>query len=215
MSTSKSICCWPASRPCMEETMDCHLRYAASWKHSGKEIRSVSEDRVKESSEILLPKLDKWLRSSGFEQERSVSRNILQTGSGQYYGLPAYLKSYFANIAFRLWLAQVFRSSSARIVQSPFSCRVLRHLGTRLSEHLKTQTPSWIFGSELFATPLWASTHATSTKSNNICRNEIYSVLEASSLSMIVCEKIATVEIHPKGLVHLFSVWIRRLSLKA
>ena len=82
MSTSKSICCWPASLPCMEETMDCHLRYAASWKHSGKEIRSVSEDRVKESSEILLPKLDKWLRSSGFEQERSVSRNLLQTGSG-------------------------------------------------------------------------------------------------------------------------------------
>ena len=82
MSTSKSIFCWPASRSCMEETMDCHLRYASPWKHSGKEIRSVREDRVKESSEILLPKLDKWLRSSGFKQERSVSRNILQTGSG-------------------------------------------------------------------------------------------------------------------------------------
>ena len=82
MSTSKSICCWPASRPCMEETMDCHLRCAASWKHSGTEIRSVREDRVKESSEFLLPKLDKWLRSSGLEQGRSVSRNILQTGSG-------------------------------------------------------------------------------------------------------------------------------------
>lgn len=62
--------------------MDSHLGYAAAWKYSGKEIQSVREDRVKESSEILLPKLDEWLRSSGFEQERSVSRNILQTGSG-------------------------------------------------------------------------------------------------------------------------------------
>ena len=60
-----------------------------------------------------------------------------------------------------------------------FCCTVLGHLGTRLSEHLKTKTPSCIFGCKLFATPLWASTHATSTKSNNSCRNEMHSVLEA------------------------------------
>ena len=57
-------------------------------------------------------------------------------------------------IAFRLWLAQVFCSSSGRIVQSPFSCRVLTNQGTRLYDHLKTKMPSCIFGSELFATPL-------------------------------------------------------------